>query len=111
MQKIMKWTEKVLDGGEVTEEDARQIIRTSEEDTVFLLAMADRIRQKFCGRAVDLCAIVNARSGSCPEDCKFCAQSGHYQTGVKTYSFFIRGKDSGSSQKRPRHQELCGSIW
>ena len=97
--KIMKWTEKVLDGGEVTEEDARQIIRTSEEDTVFLLAMADRIRQKFCGRAVDLCAIVNARSGSCPEDCKFCAQSGHYQTGVKTYSFLSEEKILEAAKK------------
>ena len=86
-EQILKWTEKVLNGGELTEEEARALIRTRDEDTMLLLACADKIRQKFSGRSVDLCAIINARSGSCQEDCKFCAQSARYNTGVKTYKF------------------------
>lgn len=86
-EQILKWTEKVLNGGAITEEEAKALIRTKDEDTMLLLACADKIRQKFSGRSVDLCAIINARSGACQEDCKFCAQSARYHTGVKTYQF------------------------
>lgn len=82
---IIRLAEKVMDGGEITEEEAKRLIRTKDEDTMLLLAMADKIRQKFNGNAVDFCAILNARSGHCQENCKFCAQSGWYQTGSKVY--------------------------
>lgn len=84
-EEIIGLAEKVIAGGAITEEEARRLIRTRDEDTMLLLAMADKIRQKYCGSAVDFCAILNARSGHCPEDCKFCAQSGRYHTGAKYY--------------------------
>lgn len=52
-----------------------------------LCTAADRVRKKYCGNKVNLCAIVNGRSGKCSEDCKFCAQSAHYNTGIKEYDF------------------------
>ena len=85
MEKILSYAKRVLDGEEISFDEAVELIHTSDEDTIVLLAMADKIRQKFNGNEVDLCAIVNARSGKCPENCKFCAQSAHYDTGVKEY--------------------------
>lgn len=84
-KEIIRLADKVMDGGEITEEEAKKLIRTKDEDTMLLLAMADKIRQKFNGNAVDFCAIINARSGHCQENCKFCAQSGWYHTGAKVY--------------------------
>lgn len=85
--KIISYAERILDGGEITFDEAVELIHTPDEDTMILLAMADKIRQKFNGNDVDLCAIVNARSGKCPENCKFCAQSAHHDTGVTIYPF------------------------
>lgn len=58
-----------------------------EEDLETLQQGADRIRKELCGNEVDLCSIINGRSGRCSEDCKFCAQSGHHCTGVEEYDF------------------------
>ncbi len=85
MEKILSYAKRVLDGEEISFDEAVELIHTSDEDTMVLLAMADKIRQKFNGNEVDLCAIVNARSGKCPENCKFCAQSAHYDTGITEY--------------------------
>lgn len=48
---------------------------------------ADQIRAAFIGDRVDLCSIINGRSGRCPEDCKYCAQSAHHHTNCEVYDF------------------------
>lgn len=52
-----------------------------------LCSAADRIRQALCGNKVNLCSIINGKSGKCSENCKFCAQSAHHCTGIEEYSF------------------------
>jgi biotin synthase len=48
---------------------------------------ANAIREHFCGNEVDLCTIINGRSGHCPENCKYCAQSAHNHTDCEVYGF------------------------
>ncbi len=45
------------------------------------------VRDQFGDGTVDACSIVNAKAGNCAEDCGFCAQSVHFDTGIDTYDF------------------------
>ena len=96
---ILSLADRVLQGGSITCQEAEQLIDVSDDDTMLLLAMADRIRQKFTGDAVDCCAIINGRSGRCPENCKFCAQSAHYNTGVEEYSLLAEDEIVDAAKK------------
>ncbi len=79
---LQSYTEKVLQGGDITQSEALELISLPQDNTPLLLAMADKIRQHYSNDAVDCCAIINGRSGHCPENCRFCAQSAHYHTGA-----------------------------
>jgi biotin synthase len=74
---------KVLDGQLISYDEAAPLLRVEELKVLF--AAADRVCQKFNGRKVDLCTIMNVKSGRCTENCKYCAQSGYYRTGVAEY--------------------------
>ncbi|MFA5875192.1 MAG: biotin synthase BioB [Candidatus Margulisiibacteriota bacterium] len=50
-----------------------------------LVAMANQVRAKFLGDRLDICSIINAKSGRCSEDCKFCAQSGRHAAEIAIY--------------------------
>ncbi|PIQ86520.1 MAG: biotin synthase BioB, partial [Candidatus Omnitrophica bacterium CG11_big_fil_rev_8_21_14_0_20_43_6] len=50
-----------------------------------LIVKADKIRKRFTGNRVELCNILNAKSGLCSQDCKFCAQSARHKTGSPVY--------------------------
>lgn len=80
--------EQVLNGYVVTREDAAKLLTLSidkEEDLEALLKAANEIREKFCGNFFNLCTILNAKSGRCSENCKYCAQSAHFKTASEVY--------------------------
>lgn len=92
LQMILQLGEKVLQGAEISVDEAKALGYLPDSDVPFLLAMADKIRQKFVGDEVDLCAIVNGRSGRCTEDCKYCAQSKYHDTNVAVYPLLAADK-------------------
>lgn len=74
---------KVLAGGSIIFEEAEQLLAT--EDVMTLADCANTITRTLNGDTVDVEALVNAKSGKCPEDCSFCAQSSFYDTGITKY--------------------------
>ncbi len=52
-----------------------------------LCAAADYIRQELCGDSIDLCTIINGKSGACSENCRFCTQSASSHSGCTVHSF------------------------
>ena len=70
MATMMELAEEIIKGRRITKDDDLSIFLTCDLDE--LRAGADKIREYFIGDDVDLCSIINGRSGRCPEDCKFC---------------------------------------
>lgn len=82
---ISRLTEKVLYGSGISKEDAAYLASSSPDKFFDLFAAASRIREKFRGSRVELCSIINAKSGECPEDCSYCAQSSYSETDAPVF--------------------------
>lgn len=80
---VVKLKEKVLKGYDINEEEAMFLYNS---DFNLLKESANEIREFYMKDSFDLCTIINAKSGSCSENCKFCAQSAHYSTNVDSYA-------------------------
>ena len=82
--------QEIIDGRRITRKDDLSFFLTCDLDE--LCEGADRIREAYIGDKVDLCSIINGRSGRCPEDCKYCAQSVHHHTSCEIYDFLPEEK-------------------
>ncbi|WP_020005265.1 biotin synthase BioB [Brachyspira innocens] len=80
---------KIINGYNITKEEALKLVDSPLED---LCKAADNIRKHFCSNVFDMCSIINAKSGKCSENCKFCAQSAHYDTKCEEYNILDKDK-------------------
>lgn len=103
-QRLYEMGERVLAGGTVTPAEALYLLELDGPDAFHLLAYANAIRARFAGDGVELCSIINARSGNCGEDCAFCAQSAHHATGVPVYGLL----DEETILRKARAMEAAG---
>lgn len=87
---ILDLAQEIIDGRRIGRGDDLSIFL--ECDLGELCKGADDIRKHFVGDKVDLCSIINGRSGRCPEDCKYCAQSAHNKTECEVYDFLPKEK-------------------
>ncbi len=80
---LKEYMQRVRGGGAINFTEALEIV--TRENPQDLYEAADQIRRAFHNDNLDLCSIVNAKSGKCSEDCKFCAQSSWYDVSIDTY--------------------------
>jgi biotin synthase len=80
---IEKLTNQILSGGFISQEEALQLANHKDKKAFYAGAM--RITKHFMQDKFDTCSILNARSGLCSEDCKWCSQSAHYHTSATNY--------------------------
>jgi biotin synthase len=74
--------DRVHAGAALTRDEALSL---TAADPLELFPHANRIRRQFRGDRADLCAIVSAKTGACPEDCSYCAQSARAKSGVQAF--------------------------
>lgn len=88
---------EIIEGRRLGRQDDLSVLLSCDLEE--LCAGADEIRRAFHGNKVDLCTIVNGRSGGCGEDCKFCTQSCHNHTRIEEYSFLDQEQIVGEGHR------------
>jgi len=77
--------ERIIDGEALSENEALELMQLKGNERFALFLAASRVKEHFVGNHVSLCSIINAKSGRCPENCAFCAQSAHHSSDVPIY--------------------------
>lgn len=76
---------RVIAGGAPEESEALYLSTLRGTDLFDLFLAAARVRDHFLGTSIHLCSIINAKSGRCPENCSFCAQSAHHRANAPVF--------------------------
>ncbi len=92
----------------LTREQARGLI---DLDEATLLASATALREHAFGKEVEACYIINAKSGDCNMNCKFCSQSGANNTEIEHYPFLSSEQLSAAMEPWDAHPVgRCGIV-
>lgn len=93
----------VVEGGSISRKEAVDLYGSPLDE---LRLAANNLRTRFCGNSFDLCTIINGKSGSCSEDCKYCAQSVRYCTDIHEYPLM----EAGTVLKEAVYNEIRGIL-
>ena len=107
---MIKLIDKVKRNKTLCREDALDILHLEKDRFHHLLFAASEIRRHFKGNSVTTCAIVNAKSGRCSEDCAFCAQSAHHKTNFDTYPLMSVEEMLERAKKEERHSRRFSIV-
>ncbi|GAM09972.1 biotin synthase [Geobacter sp. OR-1] len=82
---IHELSKRIINGSGITNEEALALAGLKGSDLYELFVAASRVRIHYLGDSIHLCSIINAKSGRCPENCSFCAQSAHHKTDAPVF--------------------------
>jgi len=120
-----------LDTGKpIPRELALELAELSGESVLDLVSLANKVRNRHAP-GMESCSIVNAKSGMCAENCRFCAQSLHHGVEVERYAlmtesdilarartaeeegvshFGIVTSGRGYAESTPEFESICRAI-
>ena len=77
--------EQVLERGEgLSRDQVLAVLQLPDDQLEDLLGLAHEVRMRWCGPDVEVEGIISLKTGGCPEDCHFCAQSGLFASPVRS---------------------------
>jgi len=104
-----------------TPEDIRHDWTTDEVESLYalplteLLYRAQTVHRRYHDPAeIQRCTLLSIKTGGCPEDCGYCPQSAHYETGVGRESLLDRGAvlEAARCAKESGSTRFCmGAAW
>lgn len=80
---LEKLTKEVIAGATITPAQAEWLALRIPKSSLY--EASAKITRTCCPPDFDFCSIINAKSGQCPENCKWCAQSAHHSTRIECY--------------------------
>ncbi|MGI8314308.1 biotin synthase BioB [Halobacillus mangrovi] len=99
---------KAINGYEITNDEALDVLNCPEDELLSLLHSAYHVRKKFYGNKVKLNMIINTKSGFCPENCGYCAQSRDSKAPIEKYR--MMDKDTIVRGAEKAHQMKSGTY-
>ena len=82
---------EVLQGKELSNQEALKILNSPDEEILELLNGSYIIRHHYFGNKVKLNKIINTKSGMCPENCGYCSQSSISNAPIEKYRMIDKG--------------------
>ncbi|HAR63299.1 MAG: biotin synthase BioB [Candidatus Margulisiibacteriota bacterium] len=107
---FLSLADKVINGYQISLEEAELLINCSDAEVFLLTSAANKIKSHFFGNKVKLCSLVNAKSGSCSENCSFCAQSAHFNTDVAEFPLVSQSEIISEAERAAKHGATCFSV-
>ena len=103
-------TGRIINGEVITHAEALELSQMEGSALFPLFCAANRIKEHFVGDKVYLCSIINAKSGRCPENCSFCAQSAHHKTDAPVYSLVDEDRMVACAHEAEKNGSSCYGI-
>ena len=102
--------DRLIAGETLSGEEAVALTTVSGAEAFALFLAASRVKEHFLSATIDLCSIINAKSGRCPENCAFCAQSAHHATDTPVYPLVDEDKIVACAKEAQQSGSHCYGI-
>jgi biotin synthase len=110
---VLSLARRTIDGSEISRAETRELfaLPIDGEEIYDLFYAAHKVRRFFHGNKVTFCSILPTKFGHCSEDCAFCAQSAHFDTGITPHAM-MDGKEvaEACSDARNRGASAFGIV-